>query len=90
MGPINGRLALGRQQLIGLGEMAAAQESPVSGQRAGVDRLQQVVALPVHAGRLLLGVGAPQQEHHTLAVLRDPTDDSVRKLLPTLVLKGGL
>jgi hypothetical protein len=59
----------------------------VGGKRAGVDRLEEVVAAPVHAGGLLVCVGAPQQEHHAGAVHRDPPDDGVCQLLPAVVLK---
>ncbi len=59
----------------------------MGGKRAGVDRLEEVVAAPVHAGGLLVRVGAPQQEHHAGAVHRDPPDDGVCQLLPAVVLK---
>ena len=52
-----------------------------------MDGLEKVVAAPVHTSRLLLGIGAPEQEDNALAVLRDPTDDGVCQSLPAVVLK---
>ena len=74
------------QNLVTLGEMSTAQEATMGRERRGMDTGQQVVLLLVHHGRLLLGRGAPQQEHHPRQVLGDPADDCIRHLLPSPVL----
>ena len=88
MGPVHRGLALLLQQLVALGEVAAAKEASMGGEGAGVDAGQEVVPAPVHHGRLLLRRGAPEEKHHAGEVLRDPGDDGVSQLLPALVLVG--
>ena len=88
MGPVHRGLALLLQQLVALGEVAAAKEASMGGEGAGVDAGQEVVPAPVHHGCLLLRRGAPEEKHHAGEVLRDPGDDGVSQLLPALVLVG--
>ena len=80
MSPVDGRTSLILQNLVTLGEMSTTQEAAMGGEWTGMDTGQQVVLLLVHHGRLLLGRGAPQQEHHPRQVLGDPGDDSVSHL----------
>ena len=86
VGPVYGSLALGLQQFVALREMPAAQESPVGGERTGVDTGQDVVLLLVHLLPLLLGVAAPQEEDDPTEVPGDPPDDGVGQFLPAAVL----
>ncbi len=51
--------------------------------------IQNQVAVPVNVLALFLGVAAPQQEHHVVALPVDNFDHLVGKLLPTLALMGS-
>lgn len=66
--PINRHLALGRQQSIGLREVAAAEEG-ATGQRRRVGGLQDMVARPVDQSALAACEIAPKKEHDTVAII---------------------
>lgn len=66
--PINRHFALGRQQSIGLREMAAAEEGATS-QRRRVGGLQDMVARPVDQSALAARKIAPKKEHDTVAIV---------------------
>ena len=66
--PINRHFALGRQQSIGLREMAAAEEG-ATGQRRRVGCLQDMVTRPVYQSTLATCEIAPKKEHDTVTIV---------------------
>ena len=72
--PINGMLVQLRQNLITLREMFAPEEPTVRGQWARMHTLEEMVLPLIHHGRLLLRVGAPQQEDHVGTILGYPSN----------------
>lgn len=81
--PLYRTLALLFQQAIGLAKVTATDETAVGREGARVRRGQHIVALAVDETTLLLGVGTPQQEHHTLTTGIDLLDDPIGKGLPS-------
>ena len=70
-------LILLAEQAVGLGEVAAADEAAMGGQRAGMGSAQHMVARPVDEAALLLGVG-PTAGRPPLATGVDLLDDPCR------------
>lgn len=54
-----------------------------------MNRLQDVVALPVNRAAFLLRVGSPEHEDNAIQVLVQPGHHHICELLPALLLVGG-
>lgn len=83
--PVDRREPLLLQQLIGLREVTAAEETAVRGKRRRVRRLQHMVAVAVDKVAFLLRVRTPQQEHHAFAVLVQGGDHFIGKGFPAQI-----
>src|SRR3546814_19308441 len=66
--------------------MPAAEEAAMRGQRRGMRGLQHPVPARVDHRALLLRVGAPEQEHHALALAVERLADMVGEAFPALTL----
>lgn len=66
--PINRHLALGRQQSVGLREVAAAEEGATR-QRRRMGRFQNMVPRPVYKGTLATGEITPQEKDDALTIV---------------------
>ena len=80
--PDNRRLPPRLQPGVCLREMPASEKSPRSRKRGGVGRRQYEVLAPVDHASLTYGVGAPQHEDHSVAVLVDGPYGRVGQFAP--------
>lgn len=85
-GPVDGGVAVGDEELVGAGEVAAAEEAPVGREWRGMGGGEHMVPVQVNELALGDGVAAPEEEDDATATLAEGGDGGVGELLPAVAL----
>ena len=62
-----------------------AEEAAMRREGRGMRRMEDQMLVPIDERRLLLGMAAPEQEHHVIAVFVDDLDGPVGETFPALI-----
>ena len=87
--PVDGLFPPVYEVVVGLTEMATAEEAPMGREWRGVRRLKDEVARAVDHTCFAPCRGAPEEEDHVLTMAVDRLDDSVSEGLPAESLVAG-